>query len=72
MLNSDAQNLCTIVFPWEKYKYKRLPMSINIAPDVFQNIMSKLVQEMEIVKTYLDGLLTLTNRKTASNTIYFS
>jgi hypothetical protein len=52
-LDSDAQNLCTIVFPWNmrKYKYKRLPMGIKIAPDVFQNVMSKLVQDMEYVKT---------------------
>jgi hypothetical protein len=27
---ADAQKLCTIVFPWGKYKYKRLPMSIKI------------------------------------------
>jgi dihydroorotate dehydrogenase len=52
-LDADAQNLCTIVFPWHirKYKYKRLPMGIKIAPDVFQNVMSKLVQDMEYVKT---------------------
>jgi hypothetical protein len=30
-LDSDAQKLCTIVFPWGKYKYKRLPMGIKIA-----------------------------------------
>jgi predicted thioredoxin/glutaredoxin len=30
-------------------------------PDVFQNVMSKLVQDMEYVKTYLDDLLILTN-----------
>jgi hypothetical protein len=36
--DDDAQNLCTIVFPWHmgKYKYKRLPMGIKIAPDVFK------------------------------------
>jgi dihydroorotate dehydrogenase len=52
-LDADAQNLCTILFPWNmrKYKYKRLPMGIKIAPDVFQNVMSKLVQDMEYVKT---------------------
>jgi dihydroorotate dehydrogenase len=52
-LDSDAQKLCTIVFPWQmgKYEYKRSPMGIKIAPDVFQNIMSKLVQDMEYVKT---------------------
>jgi hypothetical protein len=27
----DAQKLCTIVFPWGKYKYKRFPMGIKIA-----------------------------------------
>jgi hypothetical protein len=61
MLIADAQKLCTIVFPWGKYKYKRLPMGIKTAPDVYQNIMSKLVQDMEYVKTYLDDLLILTN-----------
>jgi hypothetical protein len=62
-LDADAQKLYTIVSPWHmgKYKYKRLPMGIKIAPDVFQNVMSKLVQDMEYVKTYLDDLLILTN-----------
>jgi hypothetical protein len=47
-----------------KYKYKRLPMGIKVAPDVFQNVMSKLVQDMEYVKIaiYLDDFLILTNR----------
>jgi hypothetical protein len=30
-LDADAQKLCTIVFPWGKYKYKRLSMGIKIA-----------------------------------------
>jgi hypothetical protein len=30
-------------------------------PDIFQNVMSKLVQDMEYVKNYLDDLLILTN-----------
>jgi Reverse transcriptase (RNA-dependent DNA polymerase) len=34
--------------------YKHLPMGIKIAPDVFQNVMSKLTQDMEYVKAYLD------------------
>jgi hypothetical protein len=64
-LDADAQKLCTIVFPWGKYKYKRLPMGIKIVycldPAIFQNVMSKLVQDMEYVKTYLDDLLIPTN-----------
>jgi hypothetical protein len=52
-LDADAQNLYTIVFPWlmEKYKYKRIPMGIKIAPDVFQKVVSKLVQDKEYVRT---------------------
>jgi hypothetical protein len=55
-LDTDAQKLCTIVFPRQTYNHTRLPMRIKIAiyPDVFQNFMSKLTQDMEYVKTYLD------------------
>jgi hypothetical protein len=35
-LDADVQKLCTIVFPWGKYKYKCLPMGIKIDPDVFK------------------------------------
>jgi hypothetical protein len=37
-------------------------------PDVFQNVMSKLVQDMEYVKTYRDDLLKLKIEATASKT----
>jgi hypothetical protein len=54
-----------IPIPYENYKYKRLPMDIKIdlVHDVFQNFISKLVQDMEYVKTiiYLNDLLTLKN-----------
>jgi hypothetical protein len=30
-------------------------------PDLLQNVMSKLVQDMKYVKTYLDDFLILTN-----------
>jgi hypothetical protein len=32
-----------------------------LVPDIFQNVLSKLVQDMEYVKTYFDDLLILTN-----------
>jgi hypothetical protein len=43
-----------------------------LVPDVFQNVMSKLVQDMEYANTYLDDLLILINTKPASKTIYLS
>jgi hypothetical protein len=38
-------------------------MGIKISPDIFQNVMSKLVQDVEYVKTHLDELLILTNSR---------
>jgi hypothetical protein len=34
----------------------------SLISDVFQNVMSKLAQDMEYVETYLGDLLILTNR----------
>ena len=58
-LNPDAQELCTIVLPWGKYKYLRLPMGISGAPDIFQAKMSGLMAGLEFVKVYLDDCLIL-------------
>ena len=45
-LNPDAQTLCTIVLPWGKYKYKRLPMGVAGSPDIFQAKMSSLWRDL--------------------------
>jgi hypothetical protein len=34
-LDPDASRIYTIIFPWEKYSYKRLPMGIAGSPDIF-------------------------------------
>jgi hypothetical protein len=65
---SDAQKLCTIVFPchMRKYKYKRLPMGIKIAWILIffkasSQSLSKIWNMLRLI-FYLDDLLTLTNR----------
>jgi hypothetical protein len=54
-LDVDAQKPCTIVFPWHKGKIKMQTLTHGcqdfLVSDVFQNVMSKLVQDMEYVKT---------------------
>jgi Reverse transcriptase (RNA-dependent DNA polymerase) len=42
-------------------------MVIKIAPDVFQNVMSTLTQNLGYVKTYLDDTLILTNSNFADH-----
>jgi hypothetical protein len=34
-LDPDASKICTIIFPWGKYTYKRLPTGIAGSPDIF-------------------------------------
>jgi hypothetical protein len=38
-LDPDASKICTVIFPWGKYSYKRLPMNIAGSPDIFQEKM---------------------------------
>ena len=59
-LDPEASRICTIIFPWGKYSYKRLPMGIAGSPDIFQEKMSDLMATLEFVRTYLDDLLIIT------------
>eukprot|EP00804_Cyclotella_cryptica_P010824 CCRYP_008760-RA/>CCRYP_008760-RA protein AED:0.09 eAED:0.26 QI:0/0/0/1/0/0/2/0/511 len=59
-LDPDASNICTIIFPWGKYSYLRLPMGIAGSPNIFQAKMSELMAALEFVRTYLDDLLCIT------------
>ena len=59
-LDPYASKICTVIFPWGKYSYKRLPMGIAGSPDIFQEKMSNLMATLEFVQTYLDDLLIIT------------
>ena len=43
-----------------KYEYQRLPMGLCNSPDIFQEKMSELVQDLEYVRAYIDDLLIIT------------
>jgi hypothetical protein len=58
-LDTDASKICTIIFPWGKYSYKRLPMGIAGSPDIFQAKMMKLTESLEYVRAYIDDLLCI-------------
>jgi transposase InsO family protein len=59
-LSPFSKQLCTIVLPWGKYEYQRLPMGLCNSPDIFQEKMGMLMQDLEFVRAYLDDLLVLT------------
>jgi hypothetical protein len=59
-LSPDSKRLCTIVLPWGKYEYQKLPMGLSNSPDIFQEKMSSLMGDLEYVRTYIDDLLITT------------
>ena len=59
-LTPTAKKYCTIVFPFGKYEYQRLPMGLCNSPDIFQEKMSELMTGLEFVRVYLDDILCIT------------
>eukprot|EP00804_Cyclotella_cryptica_P017936 CCRYP_001283-RA/>CCRYP_001283-RA protein AED:0.35 eAED:0.59 QI:0/0/0/1/0/0/3/0/343 len=59
ILDPDGSKICTIIFPWGKYSYLRLPMGVACSPDIFQAKMSELMATLEFIRTYLDDLLCI-------------
>ena len=59
-LDADSRKLCTIVLPFGKFEYQRLPQGICNGPDIFQEKMMELFDGMEFIRAYIDDLLILT------------
>ena len=59
-LREQAINLCTIIPPCVKYRYKRLPMGVSNSPDIFQEKMNKIFHGFEFIRAYIDDLLVIT------------
>jgi hypothetical protein len=57
-----ASEMCTIIFLWEKYSYKRLPMGFGGSADIFQAQIMNLMTSLKFVQAYMDDLLIITRR----------
>ena len=60
LLTPNLSKFCTVVLPWGKYEYVRLPMGLCNSPDIFQEKMSNLMNELEFARAYIDDLLVVT------------
>ena len=60
-LDLATREICSLIFPFGRYRYCRLPMGASCAPDVFQEKMNNLFNELEFVKVYIDDLLVITS-----------
>ncbi len=59
-LDAEASEMCTIIFPWAKYSYNRLPMGFGGSADIFQAQMMGLMASLDYVQAYIDDLLIIT------------
>ncbi len=59
-LDPAASKMCTVIFPWGKYSYKRLPMGFGGSANVFQAQIMDLMASLEFLQAYMDDLLIIT------------
>jgi hypothetical protein len=59
-LDPRTVKMFTIIFPWGKYSYLRLPMGFAGSADIFQAEMMDLMEALEYVRAYIENLLVIT------------
>lgn len=58
-LAMESRPYTVFVLPWGKYRYCRLPMGINTAPDEFHAVMTQLLGDLPYIRIYLDDVLII-------------
>jgi hypothetical protein len=61
-LDPTASEICTIIFNWGKYSYKRLPMGFGGSANIFQAQIMNLMTSLDFVREYMDNLSIITRR----------
>jgi hypothetical protein len=55
-LDKESQDLCTIVTPFGKYEYLRLPMGLKCFPDIAQVAMENVLSDIKDADIYIDNV----------------
>ena len=59
LFTNVANKVCTITTPFGNYTYNCLPGEVCIAPDIFQERMSALMDDLELVGVYINDFLVI-------------
>ena len=60
-LDDESKDLCVIVTPFGKYRYKRVPMGVHQSPDFAQQEMEELLRDLREVDVYMDDIGVFTD-----------
>jgi hypothetical protein len=60
-LDKESQDLCTIITPFGKYKYSRLPIGLKCSPDIVQAAMKNVLSDIKDANVYINYVGAFSN-----------
>lgn len=69
-LTQKSSKLTTFITPFGRYRFKRLPFGIKIAPEVFHKTFCRVFEDIKNVFIYIDDLIIIAKSKKEHDDIF--